>query len=189
MRITVYCGSSKRTGEPHTSAARILGEAIAEAGHELIYGGARVGLMGIVADAALKSGGAVRGIILRDFIERGDIHHPEIELETVDDMRLRKAGLDGNADAFVALPGGMGTFEELTEILSFRQLGLHHRPVVLVNVDGYWNPFLEQIGRAITDGFMKERDRRIFAVTEDPRGAVELCERAIEQRRKEEGGA
>ncbi len=188
MRITVYCGSSQRVGEPYIALADDLGRAIAEAGHELIYGGARVGLMGRVANAALEAGGAVRGIILKDFIERGDVHHPDIELETVDDMRLRKAGLDGNADAFIALPGGMGTFEELTEILSFRQLGLHHRPIVLVNVAGYWDPFLAQLDRAIADGFMKERDRSLFAVTEDPREAVQLCEQQMKQQ-CEEGGA
>jgi len=188
MRITVYCGSSKRVGEPHLGLADDLGRAIAEAGHELIYGGARVGLMGRVADAALNAGGAVRGIILKDFLERGDIHHPEIELETVDDMRLRKAGLDGNADAFITLPGGMGTFEELTEILSFRQLGLHHRPIVLVNSAGYWDPFLAQLDRAIADGFMKESDRSFFAVSEDPREAVRLCELQLKQPNEEGGG-
>jgi uncharacterized protein (TIGR00730 family) len=124
VRIAVFCGSSRRAGEAFLDPARALGQEIARRGHVLIYGGGRTGLMGAVADAALAAGGAVRGVILREFIEQ-DVHHLGIdELYTVDDMRARKAGLDERADAFVALPGGYGTLEELTEILSFRKLAL-----------------------------------------------------------------
>ncbi len=176
MRITVYCGSSRRSGEPFVSAAAALGNEIARRGHVLVYGGARIGLMGAVADAALAVGGDVQGVILRDFIDRGDVHHPGVEMESVDDMRARKAGLDGHADAFITLPGGLGTLEELSEMLSFRQLGFHRRPIVLLNTDGYFDPLLDWIERAIDAGFVRPEHRALMAVTDDPVRAVTLCE-------------
>ena len=178
MRITVFCGSSRRSGEPYLGAAKTLGAEIARRGHVLVYGGAQIGLMGAVADAALGGGGSVRGVILQDFIDRGDVHHPDVEMESVDDMRARKAGLDVGADAFVTLPGGLGTLEELTEILSFRQLGFHHRPVVLLNTAGFFDPLLEQIERAIDAGFIRDEHRSLLAVTDDPAAAIDLCEEA-----------
>jgi uncharacterized protein (TIGR00730 family) len=176
VRITVYCGSSRRSGEPYLSAARALGAEIARRGHVLVYGGAKIGLMGAVADAALAAGGAVRGVILRDFVDRGDVHHPDVEMESVGDMRARKAGLDGNGDAFVTLAGGLGTLEEFSEILSFRQLGFHHRPIVLLNTAGFFDPLLAWIERAIVDGFVRAEHRGLFSVTDDPAQAVALCE-------------
>ena len=152
MRIGVFCGSSRRSPEHYLEAARALGHTIGSRGHVLIYGGGRTGLMGAVADAALNAGGPVKGVILREFIEQ-DVHHLGLdELYEVDDMRARKAGLDERADAFVALPGGLGTLEELTEILSFRKLRLHHRPLVLLDVDGLWEGLCRQIERASRTG-------------------------------------
>ena len=176
MRITVFCGSSRRSRDPYVAAARTLGGEIARRGHTLVYGGAKIGLMGAVADAALAAGGSVRGVILRDFVDRGDVHHPGVEMQSVDDMRARKAGLDGGGDAFVTLAGGLGTLEEFTEILSFRQLGFHHRPVVLLNTAGFFDPLLAQIERAIADGFVRPEHRALCAVTADPAHAVDLCE-------------
>ena len=127
MRIAVFCGSSRRSDSRFDPLARALGTEIARRGHTLVYGGGRTGLMGAVADAALAAGGRVEGVILDRFIV-DDVHHRELDvLVTVDDMRARKAGLDERADAFVALPGGYGTLEELAEILSLRKLGLHRR--------------------------------------------------------------
>jgi uncharacterized protein (TIGR00730 family) len=181
VRITVFCGSSRRSGEPYLAAAHALGAEIARRGHVLVYGGAKIGLMGAVADAALAAGGRVRGVILRDFVDRGDVHHTGLaELESVDDMRARKAGLDGGGDAFVTLAGGLGTLEEFTEIVSFRQLGLHHRPIVLLNTAGFFDPLLAQIERAIGDGFVRPEHRALFAVTAEPAHAVELCEAGVE---------
>lgn len=178
MRITVFAGSSDRAAPPFRAAARELGAEIARRGHVLVYGGGRTGLMGELADAALAAGGSVVGVILREFIEQ-DVHHLSLaELYSVDDMRSRKAGLDERADAFVALPGGFGTFEELTEILSFRKLGLHHRPVVLLDVAGFWEPFLALFENAVGGGFEKPARRADFEVTGDPKRAVDLCERA-----------
>ncbi len=176
MRITVFCGSSRHCEESFRESARILGSEIARRGHLLVYGGGRTGLMGALADGALAAGGEVSGVILREFIER-DVHHLGVEMYAVDDMRSRKAGLDERADAFVALPGGFGTLEELAEILSFRKLELHHRPTVIVNYAGFYDPLLDQFERALAAGFESEGLRRLFAVTGDPVEAVALCER------------
>jgi uncharacterized protein (TIGR00730 family) len=179
LHITVFAGSSQRSAEVHRAAARALGAEIARRSHVLVYGGGRTGLMGDLADAALAEGGVVRGVILREFIDQ-DVHHPGLaEMETVDDMRSRKAGLDARADAFVALPGGFGTLEELAEILSFRKLGHHHRPIVLLDVDGFWEPLLAFVERAIADGFERPERRAYLSVTTDPARAVLLCEQAI----------
>lgn len=175
LRITVFAGSSRRTSDRHLEAARALGAAIARRGHELVYGGGRTGSMGALADGALAAGGVVRGVILRRFIEE-DVHHLGVEMFSVDDMRSRKAGLDERADAFVALPGGLGTFEELTEVLSFRKLALHHRPIVLLDVDGFWQPLLGLFERAIADGFEKPAHRRFWTVAATPHEAVLRCE-------------
>jgi uncharacterized protein (TIGR00730 family) len=176
VRIAVFCGSSRRVAETYLQAARRVGREIALRGHTLIYGGGRTGLMGAVADAALAAEGAVQGVILREFIEQ-DVHHLGVaELYAVDDMRSRKAGLDERADAFVALPGGFGTLEELSEILSFRKLGLHHRRLVLLNTAGFYEPLLAQIERAVAEGFDAPEVRGYLRVTDDPCSAVRLCE-------------
>jgi uncharacterized protein (TIGR00730 family) len=176
VRIAVFCGSSRRVAETYLEAARTVGTDLARRGHTLIYGGGRTGLMGAVADAALAAGGPVRGVILREFIEQ-DVHHLGIdELYAVDDMRARKAGLDERADAFVALPGGYGTLEELTEILSFRKLGLHHRSVVLLNSAGFFDGLLAQIDRAVADAFDDPEARGYLEVTREAGAVVALCE-------------
>jgi uncharacterized protein (TIGR00730 family) len=176
VRIAVFCGSSSHARPVYFAAAHALGDEIARRGHTLIYGGGRTGLMGAVADGALEAGGDVQGVILDTFI-RENVHHPLIqELHSVGDMRSRKAGLDERADGFAALPGGLGTLEELTEILSFRKLGLHHRRLVFVNTEGFFDPLLAQIERAIEQGFDHTRVRDSFAVTDDPRAVVGLLE-------------
>jgi hypothetical protein len=178
LRVAVYCGSSRRIGAPYVSAARALGAALARRGHVMVYGGGRTGLMGHVADAALAQGGRVHGVILDAFVA-ADVHHQGLhELHQVDDMRARKRGLDERADAFVALPGGLGTLEELAEILSFRKLGFHARPLVLLDTAGYWAPLVAQFEAAIAEGFDREEVRGYFAVTRDPEQAVLLCEAA-----------
>jgi uncharacterized protein (TIGR00730 family) len=178
VRIAVFCGSSSRAEAIHLAAARRLGVEIARRGHTLIYGGGRTGLMGAVADAALAGGAIVRGVILREFIEQ-DVHHMGLDdLYAVDDMRARKAGLDERAEGFVALPGGLGTLEEVTEILSFRKLALHHRLMVLLNVGGFFDPLIAQIDRGVRDGLDQPEIRRFLGVTEDPGEAVRRLEAA-----------
>ena len=178
MRIAVFCGSSRHAAADCLAAARVVGGEIARRGHVLIYGGGRTGLMGALADAALDAGGIVRGVILREFIDQ-DVHHRGIaELEAVDDMRERKAGLDARAEAFVALPGGLGTLEELTEILSFRKLGLHHRPIVALNLRGFFDPLVAQLERGIAEGLDAEEVRGFLYTTRDPAAVVRVCEEA-----------
>jgi uncharacterized protein (TIGR00730 family) len=178
VRICVYCGSSKRIPVAYHDAARALGAAIARAGHTMLYGGGRTGLMGSAADAALAAGGVVEGVILDAFVGM-DVHHRGLHrLDEVGDMRSRKRELEVRADAFIALPGGLGTLEELTEVLSFRKLGFHARPLVLVDTQGYFQPLVAQIERAIRDGFDDAGMRDAFAVTADPERAVALCEPA-----------
>lgn len=153
-----------------------LGAEIARRGHTLVYGGGRTGLMGGVADGALAAGGRVEGVILDRFVEQ-DVHHRGVTvMHTTSDMRQRKAGLDERADAFVALPGGYGTLEELTEILSLRKIGVHRRQLVLFDVDGFFAGLIAQIERGIATGFDSEDVRDYFAVTDEVGEAVALCE-------------
>lgn len=177
MRIAVYCASSRRSPDRFLADARAVGAEIAQRGHVLVYGGGKTGLMGALADAAIAAGGTVEGVILRRFVEL-DAHHEGLSnLVCVDDMRERKAGLDAGADAFIALPGGLGTLEEVAEVLSFRKIGLHQRTVVFVNTEGYFDPFLAQIQAAVAAELDAREVTRYFTVTRDPREAVALCER------------
>lgn len=176
LKITVYAGSSRQARPELLDLAAALGTAIAKRGHLLIYGGGNTGLMGAAADAALATGGRVEGVILRDFIEHGVQHEGLHELRVVDDMRSRKAGLDDPADAFVALPGGYGTFEELAEILSFRKLGFHARPIVLLDRGGFWKPWDELLHNAVRAGFEKPERLSFYRIVEDPTEAVHWCE-------------
>jgi len=178
VRIAVYCGSSRRSPELYCEAARRVGTALAQRGHVLVYGGGRTGLMGAVADGALEAGGTVHGVILDAFVAR-DVHHRGIAaLHQVDDMRKRKQGLDERADAFIALPGGLGTLEELAEILSFRKLRFHERRLVLLNTRGFYDALIAQLERCIAEAFDDGDVRGYFAVTDDPERAVALCEAA-----------
>ena len=176
VRIAVYCGSSQRVADIYHADARRVGSALAQRGHELVYGGGRTGLMGSVADAALEAGGTVHGVILDAFVAK-DVHHRGLDtLHQVEDMRKRKQGLDELADAFIALPGGLGTLEELSEILSFRKLHFHQRPLVLLNTNDFYAPLVEQIERFISQGFDRSDVHEFFAVTEDPDEALAFCE-------------
>jgi uncharacterized protein (TIGR00730 family) len=179
VHIAVFCGSSRKSPKVFLESARIVGTELGRRRHTLVYGGGRTGLMGAVADGALAAGGVVHGVILRKFIDL-DVHHPGIdELTSVDDMRSRKAGLDQRADAFIALPGGYGTLEELTEILSFRKLGHHHRILVLLNVDSFYAGLIRQIERGVADRLDASEALEYFQVTADPRNAVDLCEQSL----------
>jgi hypothetical protein len=154
-----------------------LGKLIALRGHTLVYGGGNIGLMGALADAALAHGGKVRGVILADFIERGyasDGH----EMHSVDDMRSRKRGLDEFGDAYIALPGGFGTLEEILEMISFKQLGFHHKPIVFINTNGYFDHLLAQFERGFGEAFIHERFRDLYTVVTTPQEALEVIEAA-----------
>jgi uncharacterized protein (TIGR00730 family) len=162
-RICVYCGSSAGTGPPFTTAARSLGQLLARSGISVVYGGAAVGLMGVLADAALAAGGRVIGVIPRDLFSR-EVPHPGLtELVEVGSMHERKLAMFELADAFVALPGGLGTLEELTEVATWAQLGLHGKPIATLDVAGYWAPFHAFLREAVAHGFMKAENLRLIA--------------------------
>jgi len=158
-RVCVFCGSSSGARPEYAAAAAQLGRALAERGVGVVYGGASIGTMGVVADAALAAGGEVIGVIPRSLQEH-EIAHPGLtELHVVDGMHERKAKMTWLSDAFVALPGGFGTLDELFEALTWSQLGYHDNPVGLWNVQGYWTPLLALLDAMVEQGFLKERNR------------------------------
>ena len=170
-RICLFCGSNVGTRAAYARAAADFGRALAARGLTLVYGGGSVGLMKIAAEAALDAGGDVIGVITEQLMVR-EIGHPGLsELRVVPTMHERKALMAGLADAFVALPGGFGTFDELCEMATWDQLGIHAKPLVLVNVDDYFGGFLAQIDRGVADGFMKPEHRTMLEVVTDV-GAV-----------------
>ncbi len=160
MRVCVYCGSAPGDDPRFAAAARELGTALARAGIGVVYGGGRVGLMGTVADAALAAGGEVIGIIPR-FLEEREVAHTTVDLRVVDSMHERKALMASLSAAFVALPGGFGTFEEFFEIVTWVQLGLADAPCLLANVEGYFDPLLALIDGATAKGFVSHGNRAI----------------------------
>ena len=162
--ICVYCGSSGRVDEVYRAAATRLGVVLAKAGIELVYGGGRVGLMGLLADAALASGGRVTGIIPVHLHDKEVGHTGLTELVIVDNMHQRKRRMFELADAFLVLPGGLGTLDEMFEIVTWKQLGLHDKPIVLVDVAGYWAPLLELIEHAVVSGFAARRALHLYRV-------------------------
>ena len=149
VTVCVYCASSEAVGEEHRVVARELGTAIAGRGWGLMYGGGNIGLMGEVARATLAAGGHVTGIIPHLLADREVALEEVSRLVRTDTMRERKALMDEGSDAFVVLPGGIGTLEELVEILTLKQLGYHNRPVILLDPTGYWNPLLELLHRMV----------------------------------------
>jgi uncharacterized protein (TIGR00730 family) len=158
-RIAVFCGSRAGASPAYGEAAVALGTALARRGCELVYGGAHVGLMGLVADAVLAHGGRVTGVIPASMVDRELAHRGITDLRIVGSMHERKALMASLADAFVVLPGGMGTLDELCEILTWAQLGLHAKPVGLLEVRDYWRGFLAFLDTAVTEGFLRAGDR------------------------------
>ena len=160
--ICAFCGSRPGANPAYRAAAEALGQLLAERGIELIYGGGNIGLMGIVADACLAAGGKVVGVIPRALLEWEVGHEGLTRLEVVDSMHTRKARMAELADGFIALPGGLGTFEELFEILTWAQLGFHTKPVGLLDTAGYYRPLLQMIERGVDEGFMKAENRGLL---------------------------
>jgi uncharacterized protein (TIGR00730 family) len=168
MRACVYCGSRVGARDAYTTAARRLGEAIGHQGGELIYGGGHVGLMGHVADAALAAGARVTGVIPKTLLAREVEHRGLSELIVVSTMHERKREMAERADLFIALPGGLGTLEELYEMWTWRQLGYHTKPMGLVNTDGYYDPLVAMNERAMTEGFVSDEQLKLVLVDDDP---------------------
>jgi uncharacterized protein (TIGR00730 family) len=172
--ICVFCGSSTGARTEFAASARRLGEVLAAQGLELVYGAGDVGLMGILADAALAAGGRVIGVIPQALMERELAHYGLSELHVVRTMHERKAMMADRAEAFLALPGGFGTADELFEILTWAQLGIHARPVGLLNVAGFFDPLLAWIDRAVAERFLREEHRAILHVGEQPEALLDL---------------
>lgn len=167
-RLCVFCGSSRGAQPAYARAAAELGRALAREGIELVYGGSHLGLMGVIADAALAAGGRVIGVIPDFMLEREIGHRQLSELRVVRSMHERKANMAELSDAFVALPGGFGTFEELCEMLTWGQLGLHAKPCALYDVEGYYQPMLQLFDRAVEQGFVRAENRSSLLVEREP---------------------
>ncbi len=166
--ICVYCGSNAGARPEYSASAQSLGSLIAERGIRLVYGGGAVGLMGIIADAAMRAGGEVVGIIPRALDRREIANRRVTTLHVVESMHERKAMMDQLSDGFIALPGGFGTFEELCEMLTWSQLGIHNKPVGLLNVAGYYDPLLALFDRAVNEQFLHTDHRSMLIDSIDP---------------------
>lgn len=160
--ICVYCASAADVDQTYKDAAVELGRTAAERGIDLVYGGGRVGLMGLLADAALAAGGRVTGIIPGHIVDMEVAHQTLTELVVVRTMHERKMLMFERSDAFVILPGGLGTLDETLEILTWKQLGLHEKPVILANIGGYWDGLLGLIGNGVAQGFIRPRHARLL---------------------------
>ncbi len=178
--LCVYCGSSDGIDPQHRDWAADLGGEAARQGVRIVFGGGRIGLMGVLADAALAAGGEVIGVIPEHLQAREIGHEGITRLEVVDSMHSRKARMCELADAFCVLPGGLGTLDETFEIITWKQLGLHDKPVVLVNLDGYWTPLLDLIAHQVAAGYVRPRDAALFTVVEDPHGLFDAIAQAPE---------
>ena len=163
-RLCVFCGSSHGSKPVYAEAARQMGAALAKRKITLVYGGGQVGLMGVVADAALAGGGEVIGAIPQSLATKELAHAGLTELRVVKSMHERKALMADLSDGFIALPGGFGTMDEFHEILTWRQLGIHNKPVGLLNVDGYYDDLLALYDRMERDGFVRAQTRRLVTV-------------------------
>jgi uncharacterized protein (TIGR00730 family) len=163
-RLCVYCGSSGAVEPKFREAASELGAHLGAAGIELIYGGGRVGLMGLLADAALTAGGKVTGIIPARLLRAEVAHRGVTELIAVESMHDRKRLMAETADAFAVLPGGIGTLDELFETLSWKQLELHDKPILLVDIGGYWGPLRNLLDHIVVSGFAREQTRGLLHV-------------------------
>lgn len=168
LSICVYCGSRFGNRPEYESAARELGSLVGRNGWQLVYGGGNVGLMGVVADAAIESGARVVGVIPDSLMKREVGHRGLAELHVVQTMHQRKQMMAERADVFVALPGGIGTFEELFEVWTWRQLGYHDKPIGLLNVAGYYDRFLGFMSQTTEDGFLSEQQLKMVQVDTDP---------------------
>ncbi|MBL7863292.1 MAG: TIGR00730 family Rossman fold protein [Cyclobacteriaceae bacterium] len=168
MNVCVFCGSSTGADPVYADIARETGRRIAQTGHQLIYGGGNIGLMGLVADAALLAGGRVTGVI-PDFLQNREVGHKGLtDLVVVQSMHERKKRMADMADVFVALPGGWGTLDELAEILTWRQLGLIDQPVGLLNVDSFFSPLVAQMKLMSDKGFLHPVNLQFLVVENSP---------------------
>lgn len=164
----MFAGSNFGVRPSYERSAAALGREIVARGSGVVYGGARVGLMGVLADAALGAGGNVYGVIPSALVAK-EIGHPHLtELHVVSSMHERKSAMAAMADAFIAMPGGFGTWEEFLEVLTWGQLGLHHKPCGLLNVDGYFDPLIAFVSRSVSEGFVRREYESMICVADTP---------------------
>jgi uncharacterized protein (TIGR00730 family) len=177
--ICVYCGSAPGTRPIYAEAARALGRALVQADISLVYGGGRVGMMGLIADEVLANGGRAVGVIPELLLDKEVGHTGLTELHVVPDMHTRKRRMTDLSDAFVAMPGGIGTLEELFEVYTWAKLGYHQKPVALFDVDGYYVPLLTMLRRTVDEGFMQHEYLDMLQVTAQPAELIETFKRYI----------
>ena len=179
--VCVYCGSRDQVDQAYRDAARDLGRHLAESAVALVYGGGRVGLMGRCADAALAAGGTVIGIIPEALMKIEVDHRDLTELIVTPDMHSRKRCMIDRADAFVLLPGGLGSLDEIIEVITWRQLGLHDKPIIVINIAGYWDPLLALIEHIIAQGFANSSARGLYCVVASAAEVIPAIEAAPRQ--------
>ncbi len=168
QRICVFCGSNSGIDLAYRNAAVAMGRLLADRGIELVYGAGNIGLMGVLADAVLQANGRVIGVIPESLLAKEVGHTGLTDLRIVNSMHERKAVMADLSDGFIALPGGFGTFEEFCEIVTWSQLGIHAKPCGLLNVEGYYDPLLELFDHAVSEGFLREENRRLVLDDWDP---------------------
>ncbi len=173
-RVAVYAASSSQVSSEYIDAAAELGRTLAAEGIEIVYGAGKVGLMGALADAALDAGGKVTGVIPQFMVDNGWCREKLTNLIVTPDMHTRKEKIVSLADATIALPGGVGTLEELMEIITWKQLGLYANPIVILNTRGYFNPLKEMLERAVEEKFMRDIHRNLWSIADTPRHAADL---------------
>ena len=174
LRICVFCGSQVGINGLYRQAATDLAQLLVRHGYGLVYGGGRVGLMGVIADAVLASGGEAIGVIPDSLVARELAHTGLTELQVVPSMHARKARMAELADAFIALPGGYGTFEELFEVITWAQLGIHRKPIGLLNVAGYFNALKALVDQAIAEGFIRAEHWHLLTMADDASTLLEM---------------
>ena len=172
-RIAVFCGSTEGARPVYASIARELGTALAQRSIELVYGGGYVGLMGVLADAVMKAGGNVIGVIPDMLIEKELAFDGGVDLRIVKTMHERKALMAELADGFIALPGGFGTLEEFSEMVTWAQLGLHHKPCGLLNCEGFFDKFMEFLDFQVGQGFIEPHNRALIYVAHEPQALLD----------------
>jgi len=177
MKVCVYCASSSKVADVYKTEAFRLGSSLADAGVACLYGGGSVGLMGEVSKAMVARHGVIKGVIPQFMVEQG-WDNPEVELLVVKTMHERKAKMLESVDAAIALPGGVGTFEELMEAITWKQLGIFLKPIVILNVDNYFGPFLEMMKKAVDERFMREEHLRLWSVVEHAEDVLPAIEHA-----------
>jgi uncharacterized protein (TIGR00730 family) len=175
-RVCVFCGSSPGSRLEYSDKARELGHALAKNKIGLVYGGARIGMMGAVASAAMEANGEVIGVIPRDLVTKEVAYTGITDLKIVDSMHERKALMASLSDGFIALPGGLGTIEEFFEILTWAQLGIHKKPCGFLNVSGYYDKAIEFIDHAVQEQFIAPASRSLVLVDESPEGLLKKFE-------------